>query len=52
MSADGTKRIVTKKVAGGLVTKIRVKKVTSPGRANHLRKVPYPEKKVVAMKKD
>ncbi|XP_039436602.1 fl(2)d-associated complex component isoform X1 [Culex pipiens pallens] len=63
VSADGTKRIVTKKVAGGHVTKIRVKKVTSPGGTSHLRKVrdvspggkvgtKYTVKKVVAVKKD
>nr|XP_029708383.1 fl(2)d-associated complex component isoform X2 [Aedes albopictus] len=64
LSADGTKRIVTKKI-GGHLTKIRVKKVTSPGgTTSHIRKVArevspsgktptkYTVKKVVALKKD
>ncbi|XP_053698561.1 fl(2)d-associated complex component [Sabethes cyaneus] len=63
-SADGTKRIVTKKVGTHLTTKIRVKKVTSPGGTSHLRKVArevspsgktpvkYAMKKVVSLKKE
>ncbi|XP_065077081.1 fl(2)d-associated complex component-like isoform X2 [Ochlerotatus camptorhynchus] len=64
VSADGTKRIVTKKI-GGHLTKIRVKKVTSPGgTTSHIRKVArevspsgktptkYTVKKVVALKKE
>ncbi|XP_062536996.1 fl(2)d-associated complex component-like isoform X2 [Armigeres subalbatus] len=64
VSADATKRIVTKKI-GGHLTKIRVKKVTSPGgTTSHIRKVArevspsgktptkYTVKKVVALKKD
>ncbi|XP_055630534.1 fl(2)d-associated complex component-like isoform X2 [Toxorhynchites rutilus septentrionalis] len=62
--ADGTKRIITKKIGGHLTTKIRVKKVTSPGGTSHIRKVArdvspggkvptkYTIKKVVAVKKD
>ncbi|XP_055551369.1 fl(2)d-associated complex component isoform X2 [Wyeomyia smithii] len=64
IGVDGTKRIVTKKVGTHLTTKIRVKKVTSPGGTSHLRKVArevspsgktpvkYAMKKVVALKKD
>ncbi|XP_058823983.1 fl(2)d-associated complex component-like isoform X1 [Topomyia yanbarensis] len=64
VAPDGTKRILTKKVGTHLTTKIRVKKVTSPGGTSHLRKVArevspsgktptkYLVKKSVAVKKD
>ncbi|XP_058443299.1 fl(2)d-associated complex component-like isoform X2 [Malaya genurostris] len=64
VSTDGTKRILTKKAGTHLTTKIRVKKVTSPGGTSHLRKIgrevspggktsaKYMVKKVVALKKE